>query len=145
MYTKAPILNTGFVSSLILAHDEHLNIYNDLNNIKGMYLKNVTSSFCVDEEPREPSEPVVTFEDQRPKSPAEDRAPSPSSPPRAKPEPKQATPEPKASPKAEAKPKTDKEREMEEYKAKLAEKRRLAREKAEREAEIERLREEELQ
>lgn len=34
---------------------------------------------------------------------------------------------------------------MEEYKAKLAEKRRLAREKAEREAEIERLREEELQ
>ena len=94
----------------------------------------------------EPSEPVVTFEDQRSKSPSEDRAPSPATPPRAKPESKQSTPEPKASSKAaESKPKTDKEREMDEYKAKLAEKRRMAREKAEREAEIERIKQEELQ
>ena len=50
------------------------------------------------------------------------------------------------SPKPEtSKPKTDKEREMEEYKLKLAEKRRIAREKAERDAEIERLKQEELQ
>ena len=67
--------------------------------------------------------------------------------PKPKAEHRQLTPEPKVAFKDEVKtiPKTDKEREMEEYKAKLAEKRRLAREKAEREAEIERLRQEEAQ
>ena len=67
--------------------------------------------------------------------------------PEPKPDHRQRSPEPRVAFKDDVKTvaKTDKEREMEEYKAKLAERRRLAREKAEREAEIERLRQEEAQ
>ena len=98
--------------------------------------------------PQPPSEVKVKEPESAMEPEGAVREPEEKSSPRPKQEPRQSTPEPKVAFKDEVKTipvKTDKEREMEEYKAKLAERRRLAREKAEREAEIERLRQEELQ
>ena len=105
-----------------------------------------TEAALEDREPRD-REPRVKIQEPEERSPPKPKPDHRQRSPEPKPDHRQRSPEPRVAFKDEVKtiPKTDKEREMEEYKAKLAERRRLAREKAEREAEIERLRQEEAQ